>query len=53
MAARGAYGGYLLEGVHLGGEVRGLEHPQQGVQAQVVHYCDQLPLEPHAQQLDG
>jgi hypothetical protein len=33
--------------------VGGLEHPEQGVQAQVVHHRDQLPLEPHTQQLDG
>lgn len=43
----------LFEGVHLGGEVRRLEHAQQRVQPQVVHHSHQFPLEPHAQQLDG
>lgn len=43
----------LFERVHLGGEVGGFEHSQQRVQPQVIHDSDQLPLEPHAQQLDG
>lgn len=43
----------LFEGVHLGAEVWCLEHPQEDIQPQVIHNIDQLPLEPHAQQLNG
>lgn len=45
--------GDLFEGVHLGGEVGGFEHAQQCVQPQVIYHSNQLPLEPHTQQLDG
>lgn len=45
--------GDLFKGVHLGAEVRGLEHAQEDVQPQVIHYVDQLTLESHAQQLNG
>lgn len=45
--------GDLFEGVHLGAEVRGLEHPQEDVQPQIIHHVHQLPLEPHTQQLNG
>lgn len=43
----------LFEGIHLGREMGGFEHAQQRVQPKIVHHGDQVPLEPHAQQLDG